>query len=262
MDWLATIAESICNLMSSEVPEMSQPDTDSQDSAELRKNDIANPLGVRDDFAYWLPMLVFIALTVVGDKWRTLYPATYLTKTIVVALLLCLFWRHYTSIRWSHSWLGVLTGIVGVFQWVGMQLWLQENFEFFRPAGEAFDPSSFFSNSGLLYAFLAVRIAGAVLLVPIMEELFWRDFLWRTMIGPNDFRKVRVGKWDTQAVAIVCVAFACVHGHCWLTAVVWAAMIAWLLVQTGSLGACIIAHAVTNLLLAMYVLWTKDWAFW
>ena len=39
-------------------------------------------------------------------------------------------------------------------------------------------------------------------------------------------------------------------------------MIGALLVYTKSLGACIIAHAVTNLLLALYVLKTHDWAFW
>jgi hypothetical protein len=48
----------------------------------------------------------------------------------------------------------------------------------------------------------------------------------------------------------------------WLTAIVWGLMVALLLVRTRSLGACIIAHAVTNLLLGAYVLWTGDWSFW
>jgi membrane protease YdiL (CAAX protease family) len=53
-----------------------------------------------------------------------------------------------------------------------------------------------------------------------------------------------------------------VHGNWWLTSIVWALMIAALLVYTKSIGACIIAHGVTNLLLALYVLRTRDWAFW
>jgi len=67
---------------------------------------------------------------------------------------------------------------------------------------------------------------------------------------------------DGVAVAIVPAGFAFVHGNWWLTSVVWALMIGGLLVYTKSLGACIIAHAVTNLLLALYVLRTHDWAFW
>jgi membrane protease YdiL (CAAX protease family) len=59
----------------------------------------------------------------------------------------------------------------------------------------------------------------------------------------------------------VTLAFAAVHIQ-WMTAIVWGSMIALLLVRTRSLGACIIAHAVTNLLLGVYVLYTHDWAFW
>jgi membrane protease YdiL (CAAX protease family) len=60
----------------------------------------------------------------------------------------------------------------------------------------------------------------------------------------------------------VCGAFAFVHGNWWLTSIVWAAMVGLLLIYTRSLGACIVAHGVTNLLLALYVLYTRDWSFW
>jgi hypothetical protein len=125
-----------------------------------------------------------------------------------------------------------------------------------------FDPTKTFQSPIALYGFYAVRIAGAALLVPVMEELFWRDFLWRTIIAPNDFKLAKVGERDWKAFVIVSVAFAFVHGNWWLTSIVWAMMVGALLVYTKSLGACIIAHGVTNLLLAGYVLWTKDWAFW
>jgi len=98
--------------------------------------------------------------------------------------------------------------------------------------------------------------------VPVMEELFWRDFLWRTIIAPNDFKLAHVGEWDWKAFALVAGFFATVHGNWWLTSIVWASMVGWLLVTTRSLGACIIAHGVTNLLLGVYVLWTKQWFFW
>ena len=95
-----------------------------------------------------------------------------------------------------------------------------------------------------------------------MEELFWRDFLWRQVLAPNDFKLAAVGEWAWPPFLIVSGAFALVHGNWWLTSIVWALMIGALLAYTKSLGACIIAHAVTNLLLAVYVLKTRDWAFW
>ena len=107
-----------------------------------------------------------------------------------------------------------------------------------------------------------MRMATAALLVPVMEELFWRDFLWRTIIAPNDFKLAQVGEWDWKAFVGVSLFFATVHGNWWLTSIIWAMMIGWLLVRTRSLGACIIAHGVTNFLLAIYVLYTRDWAFW
>jgi hypothetical protein len=108
---------------------------------------------------------------------------------------------------------------------------------------------------------VAIRLAGAVLVVPFMEELFWRDFLWRSILAPNDFKLARIGEWDWKAFLIVTLLFASVHIQ-WMTAIVWGVMIAMLLVRTRSLGACIIAHGVTNLLLGLYVLYTGDWYFW
>jgi CAAX prenyl protease-like protein len=178
-----------------------------------------------------------------------------------VAAALIVLWRHYTPIRWNQWWLGVIVGVIGIVQWVAMQLWLQRHFEFFRPSGSAFDPSTI-HNDAARNAFLAVRIAGAVLVVPFMEELFWRDFLWRQILAPNDFKLAQVGEWGWSPLLIVSGVFATVHGNWWLTAIVWALMVGLLLVYTKSLGACIVAHATTNLLLAAYVLVTHDWSFW
>lgn len=219
---------------------------------------------VRDDTAYLLPMGVFLLLTQAGAWWPKLYPIFYVARTLLVAALLALLWRHFTRIRWNHWWLGLLLGVVGIFQWVPMQLWLQNHIAFFRvedPAA-AFNPYRDIGPPALQYAFIAVRLIGAVLVVPVMEELFWRDFAWRSIIAPNDFKLAKVGEWDWRAYLIVSLIFAVVHGNWWLTSIVWGLMIGGLLAYTRSLGACIIMHATTNLLLGAYVLWRQDWAFW
>jgi len=215
---------------------------------------------ISNESAYILPFATFLLFVAAGNYIPSLYAASYAARTVIVGAMLVAWWPRYTAVRWSFWWLGLVVGIIGVVQWVGMQIWLQNYFSYFKPTADVFDPTRALSPSWL-YPFLVVRIAGATLVVPVMEELFWRDYLWRLIISPN-FRIVRVGEWSLRALLIVSIAFSTVHGNWWLTAIVWAMLIALLLVYTKSLGACIVAHAVTNLLLAIYVLQTRDWSFW
>jgi CAAX prenyl protease-like protein len=223
---------------------------------------------VRDDLAYILPMAVFLAWIWVGTKGpeteygNAWYPWTYVARALTVGVMLVLFRHSYTKIRWNHWWLGVIVGVVGIFQWVGVQIFLQNHVAFFKPSGKVFNPEMFFANETTRWAFVAVRLFGAVIVVPFMEELFWRDYGWRSIVAPNDFKLAHVGEWDWKAFVVIPLVFALVHGNWWLTAIVWAVMVGGLLVYTKSLGACIIAHATTNLLLGLYVLYTKQWFFW
>ena len=218
--------------------------------------------------AYILPMATFLAFIWLGTKGadtghgNTWYPAAYVARVVVVGLMLICFRHAYTKIRWNGWWLGVIVGVVGIFQWVGMQHWLEAHFDFFKPSPGFFNPDEFFKDPRARIGFECVRLVGAVLVVPFMEELFWRDYCWRTIIAPNDFKLARVGEWDWKAFVIVPLIFALVHGNWWLTAIGWAAMIGALLLYTKSLGACIIAHATTNLLLGAWVLYSRQWSLW
>ena len=222
---------------------------------------------VGDEVAYILPMAAFMLLLWVGGQWEWLYPASYVARTVIVAGLLIALRRHYTAIRWDYWWLGAIVGVVGILQWVGMEKLIEAGarhwgwMKYLSISVQPFDPTAQFNSAWELWGFIAVRLAGAVLVVPVMEELFWRDYLWRQILAPNDFKLAAVGEWDWRTYLIVAGAFAMVHPT-WLTAVVWALMIGGLLVWTRSLGACIVAHAVTNLLLGAYVLAYRDWRFW
>lgn len=228
----------------------------------------------RAEWAYVLPMAVFLGFTYVGGTWKDWYPASYVAKTIVVAILLFFCWRYYTKLRWTNLGLGFVVGVVGLIQWVGMEKLLMAG----GPAlawtrmtadirAEAFRPFEHIESAGLMWAFIAVRWAGASLVVPVMEELFWRDWMWRTIASPNDYRLHGVGEYDRNAFWFVPLIFAMVHPQ-WLTAILWALMVAWLLWRTKSIGACIVAHATTNFLLGAYVLisWygfgKDEWFFW
>lgn len=218
---------------------------------------------ISDDWAYMLPMFAFLAVTGLVTQTSPYYPIGYAAKVVAVGCLLIWLWPFYTRISFRYWWLGLILGVVGIFQWVLMQRWLQ-NFAFFAPppSEQLYNPFDRIGSSWLALAFVIVRVVGATVVVPVMEELFWRDYLWRRIIAPNDFKLARIGEWEWPAYLGVSVAFAIVHGNWWLTSIAWGLMIGGLLAYTRSLGACIVMHATTNALLAAYVLWFKDWAFW
>src|SRR3954454_20417334 len=101
---------------------------------------------IREDLAYILPMATFLAFIWVGTKGtetghgNTWYPAAYAARVVVVGLMLILFRHAYTKIRWNHWWLGVIVGVVGIFQWVGMQHLLEKYIPYFRPGDNVFNP--------------------------------------------------------------------------------------------------------------------------
>ena len=245
----------------------------------------------RDDSATWpfvVPMIVFLALVFVGGLQERWHAAAYVARTLIVGGLLALLWpRLRRDVQWAHTGLGVAVGIIGVVQWIGTDKLLQlvrsrypddwilggvwslvvsgvRPGEGYNPVVELLEPAGVWPFVG----FVLVRTLGPILVVPIMEELFWRDWLWRSFISPNNWRLAALGEPDRAAVVLTCLAFALVHPQR-LVSVIWAALIAWLLIRTRSLGACIVAHAVTNALLAGYVLVAalaygraSEWYFW
>jgi len=221
------------------------------------------PPFLTEDLAYILPMAVFLLFTWAGVQWPSFFPASYIAKTILAAALLIYLRPFYTRIRWNHWWLGVIMGVLGIVQWVGMEKLLLHFWPHFPEiAGEPRDLTKVFASPAVAWSFIALRWAGAALVVPFMEELFWRDFLWRTIAAPADFRLAKIGEWDRGIPLLaVSAAFCIVHPQ-WLTAFTWGLMIGSLLLYTRSLGACIIMHATTNFLLGLYVLVTGDWRFW
>lgn len=109
-------------------------------------------------------------------------------------------------------------------------------------------------------ALIAVRWLGAVALVPIMEELFWRSFVMRWLEHPQ-FEAVPPQRVTLRPILLSTFAFMLVH-PLWLAAIVAGAAYAALYVHTGRLWNAVIAHAVTNGALGVWVVSTGHWQFW
>jgi uncharacterized protein len=221
-----------------------------------------------DILPYVAPIFAYIALggvesllpQVEGRPDPTWYLIAYSTKAAIVGLLAWWFRATWSDLRPSPSaaalWLAAFIGLVVWILWVGLDglyplLPLQG-----KRAG--FDP---YELSPLpRWIFITVRMAGLVILVPLIEELFWRSFLIRWLINPN-FGEVPVARVTPMAALVSSVFFALVHPE-WLPAILTGLLWAWLLWWTRSLMACVVSHAVANLALGIYVIVTHDWKFW
>ena len=177
----------------------------------------------------------------------------------VIALLLLWFWRGYAELRrpavarpadWA---LAVATGIAVFFVWVGID---QDWAVTLRSAG--YRPLRDDGSVDLVQAL--ARLAGFCLIVPVMEELFWRSLVLR-WIERHDFQSLAPREVGWRAFAITTVLFALEHDR-WFAGAIAGAAYNWLYMRSGNLWVPIVAHAVTNGVLGLWVLQTGRWGFW
>lgn len=108
---------------------------------------------------------------------------------------------------------------------------------------------------------LALRIVRAALLVPILEELFWRGWLPR-VLDAKDFRTLPLGHFSRTSFVVTALLFAAEHGPFWEVGLLAGIAYNLWMQHTRSLGDLMAAHGLTNLLLAIFVLLTQRWEFW
>lgn len=198
-----------------------------------------------------------------GQGLFRLEPATlyylYPIKAMTVAALLYAFRKQYQELSFKDlAHLPITLGSC-VFGLVVFALWIQMDWTFGASAPQGFNPALFPERSTRI-AMTAFRIVGAVLVVPLMEEIFWRSFLIRYIID-NSFERVSVGTFTWASCLITVVLFGFEHNF--IVAGIMAG-IAYnlLLYKTRSLAQCVLSHAVTNLALAVYVVVSGKWLFW
>jgi hypothetical protein len=162
------------------------------------------------------------------------------------------------------SWKGsVAVGVLVFLVWVGPDVLFPEYRDsalFRNPIvgyGVVSLPDSVRSN----VPFLVLRGLRAVVLVPILEELFWRAWLPRWIIR-RDFTAVPLGTYTSTAFILTVLLFASEHGAHWDVGLAAGIAYNWWMIRTRSLGDCILAHAVTNGCLAGYVVAAGQWQYW
>ncbi len=184
----------------------------------------------------------------------------YPVKAISVGVLLISLRKSYSELQWTDlknpaaTVAGILTGFAVFLLWINMT-WPWAVFGKLN----GFDPTVVSENLTRSYLII-FRIIGAAVVVPIMEEIFWRSWLLRYIIS-QDFQSVGIGRFTLPSFLIGTVMFGLEH-NLWLAGIMAGAFYSILLYRTKSLVQCILAHAITNLLLGIYVIYTGKWFFW
>jgi CAAX prenyl protease-like protein len=197
---------------------------------------------------------------------RSWYPITYTIAAGATLIAMLIVSPGYRRIPFRVTWLGVGVGIVGIFVWIG--LWyLDKEFLglsaiFTKHSRAAFNPlAELEDNPRWMYQFLAIRIAGLVLLVPVAEEFFLRGFLMR-YIDDIDWDEIPLGLAGKGSIFGVIAYGVLAHPGEMLAAAAWFGLVTWLYLRTRNIWDCVVAHGITNLLLGIYVLAWGAWELW
>jgi len=212
---------------------------------------------------YVFPFVIYLligelvpGLLVGYDAHYHIYVA-YTLRTVIVGGILVRYRSLYTELTdRKFDVPAMLVGTIIFALWVG----LEGHYPVFSGASSHFyDPSIF--GTGMLILLLCVRFVGSVLVAAFIEELFTRSFLMRYVIDPERWAEVPVGMYTFTSFMVVALFFGFAHFQ-WLPGILAGILLNLLLYKRRNIFSCVQAHAMANLLLFFYVLYTGSWFFW
>jgi uncharacterized protein len=182
---------------------------------------------------------------------------------LVVGIVSILAWPRELSAKPRYLWSSIAVGAAVFALWIAPDALIP-----------GYRNSPLFSNSltGKLHSsipaadlrsgwILSWRTARATLIVPIVEELFWRAWLMRWLVN-IEFEQVRLGTYTALSFWGVALLFASEHGPYWEVGLLTGIIYNLWMIRTRSVADCIVMHAVTNALLSAYVIVTSQWQYW
>ena len=203
---------------------------------------------------YLGPFLAILAAALLSSAASAGFDYFYGTRLLLASLVLWYFRAEYRQIRWNWHLSSIAWGAAVFAVWV---VW--------DPIGAASGQRTAVALRSMpdlaRWAWLTIRVLAATITVPIAEELAFRGFLARSLTK-RDFESVDPQTLPAFAIVTSSIVFGILHGEMWLAGILAGLVYAYCYRRHGSLGDAVVAHAVTNLLLSMYVLLTGKWQLW
>ena len=205
------------------------------------------------------PYIIFVALTALQGKFGEASKYWfYLAKTLAGVWLIWVMLPVVKEMRWTFSLEAVLVGVGVIVVWITLDPYYPK---LPMAAGTPWNPhEQFGAGSALAWLFIVTRMLGSTLVVPMIEETFFRSFLYRYIVKPN-FEEVSLKLFHLGAFLITSVLFGLIHRE-WLAGILCGMAYQWLVLRKGHLGDAITAHAISNLLLGAWVVYKGAWQFW
>lgn len=205
-----------------------------------------------------IPFVIFVVLTTLqgsfgeaGRYW------IYAGKTFVGAWLIYEMWPYVKEIQWNFSWEAIAVGIGVCVMWVG----INDFYPKMSAAGTPWNPhKQFGEGSAAAWFLIVVRTLGSTIVVPPLEEVFYRSFLYRYLVR-NDFMSLPFTRLHWLSMVVTAAVFGFTHYE-WLAGILCAMAYQWLCIRKNRLGDAIAAHAITNFLLALWIVLRNDYRFW
>jgi uncharacterized protein len=216
--------------------------------------------------AYILPIGLFVGLLALNSGLKHVGQSFWLasaeywiypTQTILCGAVLIWFRRQYDFNRLQRIGFALLIGVVAVVFWTSPQQFLG-----FPPRTVGFNPDLFAADPVGYRITVIFRFLRFAVVVPFVEEIFWRGLMLRFLIN-EDFERVPFGTFSWVSFVVVTLGFGFSHSRPdWIAAIVTGILYNAVAYRTKSLASCILTHAVTNLLLGIWIMTTKQWGFW
>lgn len=203
--------------------------------------------------AYLLPFLAILAAGMVSRATSSGFENWYALRLLLAAVALAGYWRPLARLDWRFSWRGITAGAAIFVIWLGASRLLL--------APHGMPPALAALSAGARGLWITARALTGILIVPIAEELAYRGYLLRRLLA-EDFEAVAFGSIGWVPLLVTAIAFGVVHGALWLPGIVAGLVYGTVLIRTGRMGEAVAAHAVTNLLIAAWPLFTGQWQLW
>jgi exosortase E/protease (VPEID-CTERM system) len=223
-----------------------------------RSRPLPAPAGTRADNPSALYLAPFLAILAAGMLSRAVtgqFEWLYPLRLFAAAAVLWCYRRKYARLNWAFGWLGPAAGVAVFAMWIALDRLAASS----STSGTV--PGLTAGHGAAWMAWLALRTLGAVVTVPVAEELAFRGFLLRRLVSA-DFERIDFRKAPLFALLGSSVAFGLMHGARWFAGALAGLVYALVLRRRGRIGEAVAAHATTNALLAIWVISRGDWRLW